>query len=350
MPRRRFITILCLAAAVLAGGAFIYVALNRRTPEPTFQGRSASYWLRAVFRGSQQRQALDAFRQMGTNADSVLVAAIEAREGIYSRILRRVYPRLPTVIHRHLPPPEDLQELRSAAGFVVLNTSLIDIVPKLLPLLEEPDSELRLAVLQTVSNRIGPPDASQISFLLLAANDSSPKVRAMALLCLSRMGRSATSAEPIALKLCADSDTGVRTYAASTLWKITGQTNKAVPVLEGVLDDLGRKHDATNSHWVACYLLEMGESDSSLVPIFINSLTNIHLRTGERMSACSCLGRIGPPAAAAIPALREALQDPDAEVRRRANAALSRIDPKRAVTHSPSAAGSLRGLSSPPVE
>jgi hypothetical protein len=47
-----------------------------------------------------------------------------------------------------------------------------------------------------------------------------------------------------------------------------------------------------------------------------------------RLNAANALGRIGPPAATAVPALREALKDPDARVRSSAAAALGRIQGK----------------------
>jgi HEAT repeat protein len=84
-------------------------------------------------------------------------------------------------------------------------------------------------------------------------------------------------------------------------------------------------------HWAAVYLLEMGQTNPLLMSTFINSLTNS--QPGLRMSACSCLGQIGPRAADAIPALRNALQDPDPEVRRRAKLALQRIEPEHPAGH-----------------
>jgi HEAT repeat protein len=291
MPRRRFITIGCFAAAVFACAFVAYFAISRRTPEAYYQGRSASYWLREVFgnRG-RQSQALEAFRQMGTNADPVLVAAIEGREKPLARIHRQVYRRLSAAVRQRLPQPDNLAELRSTAGLILLNTQKSHTVPQLLPWLEEPDSEVRRAVLQTVMPRIGPKNASQVPLILLAANDP---------------------------------DVGVKVDAGRALWKITGQTNDtAESELKRVLS---QSQDASERHWAAVHLLEMGQANQLLTKIFINSLTNS--QPGLKMSACSCLGQIGPPAAAAVPALRIALQDPDPEVRRRAKLALSRIEP-----------------------
>jgi HEAT repeat protein len=130
------------------------------------------------------------------------------------------------------------------------------------------------------------------------------------------------------LKFCDDNDTGVRGDAAWTLWKITSQTNTAVPVLESVLSQAAGREDRTTYH-----LLLMGDASPLFVATLIGALTS--RQAGDRAIVCSFLRDIGPPAAAAIPALRKALLDPEPEVRRCAEVALSRIDPGHAPTPAP---------------
>ena len=72
----------------------------------------------------------------------------------------------------------------------------------------------------------------------------------------------------------------------------------------------------------------MGQlSEPVLVSALIDWLTN-NFTGDNRMGACNCLNQIGPPAAAAIPALRIALNDPDIMVRQQAKFALMSIDPE----------------------
>jgi HEAT repeat protein len=147
---------------------------------------------------------------------------------------------------------------------------------------------------------------------------------------LAQMGPSASNAVPAVSNLCSDPNIDVRQDAAWALWKITSQTNTAAPVLESFLS---QSQDAERRHVAAYHLLVMGDSAPIFVTTLGNSLTNS--QAGDRATVCTFLGRIGPPAATAIPALRKALQDSDAEVRRRAEVALSRIDPMHAATHAP---------------
>jgi hypothetical protein len=328
--RRQTVAIIAFAVIFFGCGIVTLFLSNNQPQEASFQGHTASYWLDGVFGTPHvmpQAQCLEAFRKMGTNAEPVLVAAMAARESPLARLFRRAYPRLPAMIRLRVNPPRSLMILQSAAMFVVVNTDLSGIVPKLLPLLEDPDSQRRSTVIAAVGGKISPQDAPQVGLLLLAAADPDSGVRAGALHCLRRIGRAAASAsEPVVSKLCRDGDANVRTIAAWTLWSITGQTNVAVSVLEDALGATIKANDARNSHWSACYLLEMGVREPLLTTTFINTLTNGHCGPGERMSACSCLGKIGPPATTALPALRLAMQDREAEVRRRAKLAIEQID------------------------
>jgi len=323
-PRRRFLTMGRLTAAVLVFGAIAFIVARQRTPEAYFQGRSSSSWLREFFGpNGGSSQALEAFNKMGTNAEPVLVAALRARENPFVRVYRGLCVRMPAAIQQHLPKPEDPALLRMAAVIVLQHSTSTEIISHLYPMLQEPDSGLRLAVLQAVDNRT--PDATQIPLLVLAGNDPDPYLRAEVWRRLGKMGKSAASAAPAVSQLCADSNMDVRQDAAWTLWKITGQTNTAVPALESALS---QNQDAARRNLAAYHLLVMGDSDPIFVAALINSLTNSH--AGDRATVCSFLGQIGPPAAAAIPALRKALQDPAAAVRRNAEVALSAINPKHA--------------------
>jgi hypothetical protein len=342
MPRKRFITIGRITAAVLVVGVIVIFTLSRRAPEAYYQGHSASYWLRdmlgANFRSSLgqmlhaanggRTQALEAFWNMGTNADPVLVAALEAKENPFVRLYRIAWAGMPTAMQQRLPKPKEPSMLRMAAVIVLQHAALNRPMPNLYPMLKEPDSSLRTAVLNATENRT--PDASQIPLLLLAGNDPEISVREEVWHRVAMAGATASNALPSVLKLCSDDNINVRQDAAWALWNITGQTNTAVPVIESALS---RSLSARRRYQMAYHLLLMGDSAPFFVTTLVNSLTNSE--AGDRATVCSFLREIGPPASAAIPALRKALQDPEPEVRRRAEVALSRIEPAQATTNSP---------------
>jgi HEAT repeat protein len=330
MPRRRFIKIGRLTVAVLLCGLIAFFVARRRAPQASYRGLSASDWLGDFLSPHYDKPnlALEAFDKMGTNADPVLVAAIRGKDNPLVRLYRRCWDKMPAAIQRRWPYPNEPELLRMAAVVVFQHSPSNRIIPNLYPMLKKPDSALRLAVLLATTNRI--PDASQIPLLLLAGNDPDLSVRAEVWHRLSQMGAAATNAVLAVLELCADHNIDVRQEAAWALWKITHQTNNAVPVLESVLSQY---EEAGRRHLAAYHLLVMGDSAPFFVTTLANSLTNS--QAGDRATVCSFLGQLGPPAAAAAPALRKALQDPEAEVRRRAEVALTKIDPTHAATHAP---------------
>ncbi len=329
MPRRRFITKGRLAAIVFVAASVIVVVFLSRAPEPSFGGHSASSWLREILAANgKENQALEAFDKMGTNAYPLLMRALGGKENPFVRMYRHSWERMPTGLQQRLPKPDEPALLQMAAVVVFQRSPSNELFPDLYPMLKEPDSAVRQAVLNATKDHN--PDASQIPLLALAADDPDITVRTEVWRRLSRLGPAATSALPYVLKFCADHDPQVRQDAAWALWQITKQTNAAVPVLE---DALSRNRDAGQRHLAAYHLLVMGDSGPTFVTALVDSLTNS--QAGDRAAVCSFLGQIGRPAAAAIPALRKALQDPEPEVRRRAEVALSSIDPEHAATNSP---------------
>lgn len=117
------------------------------------------------------------------------------------------------------------------------------------------DTSFRVEILSAVRQQVRPADADLVPFLLLAAKDPSFNVRENAMVCLGRIGPSASNAVPIVQQLCSDSDVDVQIEAGWALWNITGQTNVAVPILESALsrNTIKWRRELTGN-----YLREMG--------------------------------------------------------------------------------------------
>lgn len=155
----------------------------------------------------------------------------------------------------------------------------------------------------------------------------------------------------------------VRTAAAVALVRLEDSANEAVPVLVEAMSDsrdmnaqivAGRAADslspavipvlvqylkppsATGAAWgvqnnafrmrsgAIDLLGRMGPNAKAAVPALIQALED--KRMPERGEAARSLGWIGPEAKAAIPALKSSLQDPDASLRLESLVALARID------------------------
>lgn len=100
----------------------------------------------------------------------------------------------------------------------------------------------------------------------------------------------------------------------------------AIPALRDALHDR-----AFNVRYgVICSLSHMGRGAKVAVPLLIEALKAEQDKHFIRSQAACALGNIGPDAKKAVPQLVELLQDNDEFVRRHAQQALKKIDPKAA--------------------
>lgn len=126
---RRSPAVWIFAVVLLAALLFvIFLATQERVP--SHAGRSAEAWLRDVFGPRRlaaanprlsQREAIDAFRHMGTNGISFLVEALGRDDTFWNRLALKLHPKLPAALRQQLPEPIRADTLKSAASLVLLN-------------------------------------------------------------------------------------------------------------------------------------------------------------------------------------------------------------------------------------
>jgi HEAT repeat protein len=174
-------------------------------------------------------------------------------------------------------------------------------VPELIATLGDGGTSLELTLPDAVADAlagVGPPALAPLTEALRTHAD--PKVRAGAARALLKMGpRKASAAVPALHEALADAAAEVRSMAGAALSSIAPQAPETVPALAALLKAKGR-----NAHIV-------------------------------RRDGAYYLGRLGEPARAAVPALLEALQDPDRDVRDYASIALTQVVPDRAEAVAP---------------
>jgi HEAT repeat protein len=219
-------------------------------------------------------------------------------------------------------------EVGWAAELALLNNpSATNVVPRILPLLENSKPEVRLQtagiVMDQLANRIRPPDTAWLPALIKALEDTNALVREDMALALSKFGSAADAAVPALTRALDDGSPRVRITAAMALTKIDSSQNAAaIPVLKEVIAN----GNAKDRHWAAVYLHKIQPDDAELIPVFIGSLTNAD--RGIRISAAYSLLQYGSAAKMAVPALQQVLDDSNADMRRAAQEAIRQIDPE----------------------
>lgn len=272
--------IVALAIALSVGIAF--VALRPR--EPVYQGKRLGVWVANLSPGNSQEawlQGGEALRQMGTNALPFLVRMLESSD---SRLKLRLMSWLQqqSLVKLHFKPAS-FRRYCARRALEVLGSSVKPAVPQLVQIAK--------------------------------AREKDVTVRIHALDVLRQLGSDAKETVPALIEIlkAADEDIAVKSSACFALGAIGPEGKQAVPAL---ISALGQK--GMGSGWA-------NESASLQNGQLLQESASFHMRLF--VPAARALGKIGPGAQAAVPALLQALKDEDNDVREEARKALQRIDP-----------------------
>jgi hypothetical protein len=293
--------------------------------EPTYQGRTVSYWLAEVFTINQP-QALQVIRQMGPEAMPALARAFNRTNSSYNDFYSQIYPRLPGWLRRHLTRPVPAEEIWNAAELVLMNNTNGRLtLPELIRMLDDQKNPAHAELIGVFAHWIRSDDTEYMPVLIKCLHDTNASVRYTAVYCLSKYGPQADAAVAALTDALEDTNYGVKVSAANALWKISGETNPAAATLKEVIKAAPSDGWA---YWAAVYLSEVDSHDTNGLPILIGMLQNPD--ENLRVSAASILGRYGPPASGAVPVLRQQVENGSPRMKTVALQALKKIDPASA--------------------
>ncbi len=162
--------------------------------------------------------------------------------------------------------------------------------------------------------------AGALDILVALLDEEHPSLRRVGLRGLSQCDASAARAVPAVARRLADEDPDIRREVVDVLGQIgKGSATVAAVLREATVDaDPGvRAQAVTQLAW-----LDVKPDDALLAALVARLADGAE---SVRQSAVDALGRFGPAAKSALPALRQRLQDPDAYVRLLAAGAIRRI-------------------------
>lgn len=193
-------------------------------------------------------------------------------------------------------------------------------VPELIELLQhDEDVKVRWNAAEAIG-RIDADGKLGIPALTNALKSSFPLVRRFAAMGLAAKGPKAVSAQPILQQLLNDSDSGARVAAAEAVWKIGRDSKEALPVLNQVLE----KGDGFGPMWAAEVIGEMGSEARDTIPGLRKMLKVDH--SHFQQTAAQSLGKMGSLASDAVPDLVELFGDKHDALRAAAAEALWNIN------------------------
>jgi len=258
-------------------------------PEQVYQGQPLSFWLREFETKPGGREYL--------NATQALTHFSPLAAPYLARLLNRHESKLLAAIREKLP---------NRIGQI--------LTPKLDPMVIRFRSFLLL-------KQLGPNARQAIPELTRLLRSHSDETRRRAAEVLGSIGPDAKPAVPALVELLKSGDKGDRAVATRALGAIGLAAREAIPPL---LSAMGAKQ--IDWAFTVPVLIHLGHLPVEAVPLIIDDL-GINTNSLRRINAATCLGMIGHDASPVVPALIDALQDPDSRVRAKVATALASIGP-----------------------
>lgn len=192
--------------------------------------------------------------------------------------------------------------------------------PKVADHLTDPNPDVRDKAVEVLAGW-GSRAAPGVPRVLYHLRNVDPAIRTSAAEALARMGV-ASSANGLE-RACEDSDARVRAWAHAGLARIEGDCQEHMESVAGLLASGAAPDDA------AAAMARMSCVNQDVVEVLVRALAKDD--DDIRVAAAHAIGRIGPKAAAAVPALMAALGDEkNFRLRQAALVALARMGPKAA--------------------
>jgi HEAT repeat protein len=310
--QRKWRLVIILAIALLAGG--IALRMQHLRNHRLIQGKTEAEWLAGIktlaelYAGINFREAESAeteqWRALGPEGIQILMHGLNTGNGPLELWYARIYPALPGFLRQRLSPPADSYSVRfrATAMLMRLGNGARDAVPAMIKELKRQRN-----------------DGVQMN-LLTAFNFKDNLAEGM--------DREKTALLPVIIACLQSPDGSIRNNAALALGSYPDRAGLVAPILLQAMKD-----GYPNVRVVAASALNHVSPRAAATPEVVETLIEF-LKNPNRISqaqlAADVLGKIGPPASNAVPALIEWSHATNELVASHAIIALKKIDPQAA--------------------
>jgi len=258
-------------------------------------GRPIEYWFEQIPPMMTDPQAVDAFRELGTNALPFLIRVVEHKPSLFAEgadHVRNKHPPGPKVLNIVGSAREENNRRMCAAMLIGdLGTNGAQAIPTLMKVWNDPTDDWYMK--RTVGQALaGMADqvAGYLPDFMRAVKSTNALEQDVGITLIGHCGPKARVALPLLRDFVDHGDPKLAGEAAEALWEVDRQTNLALKVFSALL---------TNREFVAIrYLAEMGEAASPTIPALMASLANTNRY--EREEAEALIRMLDPAALAPI--------------------------------------------------
>lgn len=260
---KRF-ALICLVLLLAGGAIAIWTSKSALPPEPTYNGRALSVWLRDLdysYRPADQI-ASNAVAQLGTNALPYLGPMLRAHD---SKLKLQIVSllRKQSLWKINFTPAKELQK-RASAGCRILHQDAAQYIPELTRMLDSSDQGTAWCGL--VSLMDVQPRSAWPALLDKALTNSSPQVRWVSASFLGTVGEASSNSLPKLISCLMDDDRNVRNYARQALPKIERDEARLTRLVVAQLD----RADASNRVFLIQALENPGKDSKQIESALLN--------------------------------------------------------------------------------
>lgn len=244
--RKRF-PIVFGVVLVISIGTFAWLALRSREPDPVYNGKRLSDWVKVyeqdLLTTTMSVETKEAVRHLGTNVVPMLLRELRAKDSPLKDKLVALAQRQHWFKIQHI----SARAHRGAAqrGFEALGAEGKSAVPGLIEMYKQnrADPEMRICILCSLTF-IGPEAKPSIPTLLQELGDTNDRVIVYIIMVLAKIHSEPQWVVPALISKLEHPSPDVRGWAAGTLGLFGSDARSAIPALSKSQDDSdsGVKH------------------------------------------------------------------------------------------------------------
>ncbi len=291
------------------------------------QGRTENEWIASLAKPPDEKE-MRQWRALGLEAVPILSDALEYGTSPLEKWKETNWYKLPAGVRKQLEKPWEQIGIRRNALLVLagLNCDISAAAPVLGGALHDQDQQVRVKAaicLKDLTPILGPQKAAILPDLVAATQDTNQIVRENVIKCLGNFQEQSRIAGPALVRAFDDPVQFNRFLALQSLKRIDLQKaskgGMEPPLIHSLQND-----DLSVCLYAATILGDMKWDPAREVPAFTEMLGDY--RPVRQRLAALALGKYGPQAASAVPALKHAYETGEPRVRDAASNALVKID------------------------